>query len=53
MPEKVPAIVSAPLPVNVSQLHSFLGLLSYYRLLLPNVADILEPLYRSLDNDMQ
>ena len=45
LPEKVAAIVNDPPPVNVSQLHSFLGLLSYYRSFLPNVADILKPLY--------
>lgn len=53
IPEKVEAIVNAPSPVNVSQLRSFLGLLSYYRAFLPNISDILEPLYRLLDNDVK
>ena len=53
VPEKVATIVNAPPPVNVSQLHSFLDLLSYYRSFLPYVANILEPLYRLLDNDVQ
>ena len=52
MPEKVAVIVNAPQPVNVSQLRSVLGSLLYYRSSLPNVADILKPLYWLLNNDV-
>ena len=33
-----------PVPKNISELRSFLGLLNYYRKFLPNVATILKPL---------
>ena len=42
-PEKISAIVNAPLPENVQQLRSFLGLLNYYRKFLPHLATILQP----------
>ena len=42
--EKVEAITKAPVPKNISELRSFLGLLNYYRKFLPNVATILKPL---------
>lgn len=43
-PEKVAAIMRAPMPKNVQQLRSFLGLLNYYRKFLPNLATIVQPL---------
>lgn len=44
-PEKVEAIVKAPVPNNVNQLQSFLGLINYYRNFVPNASSILSPLY--------
>ncbi|XP_045541427.1 uncharacterized protein K02A2.6-like [Papilio machaon] len=44
-PEKVKAIVDAPVPTNVSQLQSFLGLANYYRNFVPGASSILKPLY--------
>ncbi|KAJ0171196.1 hypothetical protein K1T71_013395 [Dendrolimus kikuchii] len=44
-PEKVKAIVNAPLPNNVNQLQSFLGLVNYYRNFVANASSILTPLF--------
>lgn len=44
-PEKVKAMAEAPVPTNVSQLQSFLGLINYYRNFVPNASSILSPLY--------
>ena len=50
-PEKIAAIKRAPMPTNVQQLRSFLGLLNYYRKFLPNLAAILQPLNDLLRKD--
>ena len=50
-PEKIAAIKQAPMPKNVQQLPSFLGLLNYYRKVLPNLAVILQPLNDLLQKD--
>ena len=42
--EKVQAIQDAPTPKNVTELHSFLGLLNYYGKFLRNVASLLHTL---------
>ena len=47
---KVRAIVDAPTPSNISQLKSFLGMLSYYGRFLPDLATILAPLYALLQS---
>ena len=44
MPSKVEAIVHAPVPKHVQQLRSFLGLANYYRMFIPNLSTILQPL---------
>ena len=41
---KVEAIVNAPIPANVQQLRSFLGLTNYYGKFIPNLATLLHPL---------
>ena len=46
--EKVRALRKAPVPGNVSQLKSFLGLLNYYHKFLPNLSHNLAPLHRLL-----
>ena len=48
LPEKVEAIVNAPTPQNVTELKSYLGLLTYYGKLLPNLSSRLTPLYQLL-----
>lgn len=42
--EKFAAVEGAPMPQNVQQLRSFLGLLNYYRKFLPNLATVIQPL---------
>ena len=51
LPEKVKAIQDAPTPKNVSELKSYLGLLTYYAKFLPNLSTQLAPLYRLLRQD--
>lgn len=48
-PSKVKAIVEAPSPTNVSQLRSFLGLLTYYAKFVSNLANRLKPLHELLN----
>ncbi|KAJ7990617.1 hypothetical protein DPEC_G00302250 [Dallia pectoralis] len=47
-PSKVKAILDAPVPQNVSQLRSFLGLLNYYGRFVPSLATKLKPLHQLL-----
>ena len=42
--DKLDAVKNAPVPCNVPELRSFLGLLNYYRMFLPNIATLLHPL---------
>ena len=51
-PDKVLAIQQAPKPLNVTQLKSYLGLLSYYGKFLPNLSTLLAPLYQLLGKDV-
>ena len=46
--DKIKAIRNAPKPQIVTELKSFLGLLSYYSRFLPNVSSTLSPLYSLL-----
>lgn len=48
LPEKVAAVRDAPVPKNVAELKSYLGLLSYYSRFLSNLSTVLAPLYRLL-----
>ena len=50
--EKVKAVKEAPSPTNVSELKAYLGLLTYYSKFLPNMADVLAPLYQLLHKDV-
>ena len=43
--EKVRAVIDAPAPQDVSQLKSYLGLLTYYHRFLPNLSTEAAPLY--------
>ena len=42
--DKIQAIVNAPVPKNVTELRSFLGLLNYYGRFIPNLASLLHSL---------
>ena len=48
LPDKFRAIEEAPAPNNVTELKSYLGLLTYYGKFLPNLATQLAPLYQLL-----
>lgn len=50
--DKVEAIEAAPTPTNVTELKSYLGLLTYYGKFLPNLATRLAPLYKLLQHDV-
>ena len=50
---KVRAIREAPAPQNVSQLHSFLGMVNYYGKFLKDRSSNLTPLYHLLQNKTQ
>ena len=45
---KIKALKQAPVPANVSQLKSFLGLLNYYGNFVPNLSTVLAPLHSLL-----
>ena len=49
--DKVKAITDAPNPRNVTELKSYLGLLTYYSRFLPNLCTVLSPLYKLLRQD--
>ena len=51
--EKVRAIKEAPVPRNVTELKSFLGLLNYYSKFLPRLSTILSPLYLLLRKEVK
>ena len=51
--EKVEAVQAAPIPKNVSELKSYLGLLSYYGKFLPNLSSTLAPLYELLKSTVK
>ncbi|XP_047993534.1 uncharacterized protein K02A2.6-like [Leguminivora glycinivorella] len=52
-PEKIEAIKQVPVPNNVSELRSFLGLVMYYAKFVPNISTILTPLYALLRKEVK
>ena len=49
---KMAVIVNAPSPRNVTELRSLLGLVNYYRKVLPDVATVLTPLHHLLKREI-
>lgn len=52
-PAKIEAIMEAPVPENVSQLKSFLGMINYYGKFLPDLSSELHPLYDLLKKNVR
>lgn len=50
--KKVEAIVTAPIPTDVTQLKSFLGLVNFYAKFIKNASEILKPLYNLLKKNV-
>lgn len=48
---KVKAILKAQVPTNVKQVRSFCGLVNYYNKFVPNIAQILHPIYNLLKKE--
>ncbi|KAK3100621.1 hypothetical protein FSP39_022706 [Pinctada imbricata] len=46
--KKIEAVLNAPVPTNVTELRSFLGIVNYYARFLPNMSAVLHPLYQLL-----
>lgn len=46
------AILNAPSPSDLNHLRSLLGMISYYRNFIPNMADVLSPMYELLKKDV-
>ena len=49
--DKIDAILNAPKIENVSQLRSFLGLITYYSKFIPDMSSVLQPLHQLLEAD--
>ena len=52
-PIKIKAIQEAPIPTNVSDLKSFLGICGYMSKFIPNYANLVEPLRRLTRKDVK
>ncbi len=52
-PDKVKAIVEAPVPKNVAELQAYLGLLNYYVCFVPNLSSEIHVLYKLLTKESE
>ena len=50
-PNKIAAILKAPVPVCIKQVQSFIGLCNFYSRFIPNFADHMAPLYALLNKN--
>ena len=51
--EKLRAIADAPVPTNVAEVQSFIGLVTYYNRFVPEFSEILSPLYEVLKKNVK
>ena len=49
-PEKIKAVTKWPQPTTVTEVRSFLGFVSYYRRLIPNLSKVAKPCNKLLQN---
>ena len=49
--EKIEPILNAPIPKNVTELRSFLGMVQFYARFLPDLATVLAPLHKLLQRE--
>eukprot|EP01130_Rhizamoeba_saxonica_P003647 TRINITY_DN1522_c0_g1_i1.p1 TRINITY_DN1522_c0_g1~~TRINITY_DN1522_c0_g1_i1.p1 ORF type:complete len:915 (-),score=197.95 TRINITY_DN1522_c0_g1_i1:170-2914(-) len=52
-PDKANVILNLPIPANLSDLRSFLGMVNYYRRFIPKLAAIASPLFDLLKKDVK
>ena len=51
MQDKIGSVLNAPVPQNVPQLRSLLGLVNYYTRYLPNLSTVIKPLIELLEKN--
>ena len=49
-PDKIKAVTEWPQPTTVTEVRSFLGFVSYYRMFMPNLSKVAKPLNKLLQN---
>lgn len=52
-PAKIERVCKWPVPANVTEIKSFLGLASYYRLFVPNFAQVARPLHKLTEANVE
>ncbi|XP_023248186.1 uncharacterized protein K02A2.6-like [Copidosoma floridanum] len=52
-PKKIEAIVNAPRPAKVDELQAYIGMVNYYAKFIPNLATMLNPMYKLLQKDVE
>ena len=50
-PKKVEAIWKWPIPINVTEVHSFLGFTNYYCRFLKKYSQVAKPLYKLISHE--
>jgi len=51
-PERVKSVVELKIPQNTKQLQSFLGMVNYLQIFIPNMSELIEPLRGLLRKDV-